>query len=100
MARFSDFWNFAVAIICMVLVILRMFRTALRRLTIARALAMAICCAAQRNAVPTRCFGRQYQGRQMIAMGGLDANDRIPTTASQGPHPGEAQQTDHHGGTE
>jgi hypothetical protein len=36
----SDFWNLAVAIICMVLVILRMLRTALRRLTIARALAM------------------------------------------------------------
>src|SRR5438067_8451737 len=42
MARFSDFWNFAVAIICMVLVILRIFRTALRRLTIARALAIAL----------------------------------------------------------
>ena len=41
-ARFSDFWNFAVAIICIVLVILRMFRTALRRLTIARALAIGI----------------------------------------------------------
>src|SRR3954464_11680518 len=40
-ARFSDFWNFAVAIICIVLVILRMFRTALRRFTIARALAIA-----------------------------------------------------------
>ena len=39
-ARFSDFWNFAVAIICIVLVIFRMFRTALRRFTIARALAM------------------------------------------------------------
>src|SRR5688572_8225194 len=41
-ARFSDFWNFAVAIICIVLVILRMFRTALRRFTIARALAMVV----------------------------------------------------------
>jgi len=39
-ARFSDFWNFAVAIICMVLVIFLMFRTALRRFTIARALAI------------------------------------------------------------
>src|SRR5688500_9043515 len=39
-ARFSDFWNFAVAIICIVLVIFLMLRTALRRFTIARALAM------------------------------------------------------------
>ena len=39
-ARLSDFWNFAVAIICIVLVILRIFRTALRRFTIARAFAM------------------------------------------------------------
>src|SRR3954447_25945163 len=39
-ARLRDFWNLAVAIICMVLVILRMLRTALRRLTIARALAI------------------------------------------------------------
>ena len=41
-ARLRDFWNFAVAIICIVLVILRMFRTALRRLTIARAFAMRL----------------------------------------------------------
>ena len=41
-ARFSDFWNFAVAIICMVRVILRMFRTALRRFMMARALAMVL----------------------------------------------------------
>src|SRR5439155_21611413 len=39
-ARLSDFWNLAVAIICMVLVIFLMLRTALRRLTIARALAI------------------------------------------------------------
>src|SRR3954471_7703072 len=39
-ARLRDFWNLAVAIICMVLVILRMLRIDLRRLTIARALAM------------------------------------------------------------
>ena len=39
-ARLSAFWNLAVAIICIVLVILRMLRTALRRLTIARALAI------------------------------------------------------------
>ena len=39
-ARLSDFWNFAVAIICIVLVIFRMFRTALRRFTIARAFAI------------------------------------------------------------
>ena len=35
--RLSDFWNLAVAIICIVLVIFRMFRTALQRFTIARA---------------------------------------------------------------
>src|SRR5688500_2580495 len=49
-ARFSDFWNFAVAIICIVLVIFLMFRTALRRFTIARALAMGFPC-------PSRWFG-------------------------------------------
>src|SRR5688500_4582281 len=41
-ARLSDFWNFAVAIICIVLVIFLMLRTALRRFTIARAFAMGV----------------------------------------------------------
>src|SRR3954449_10324542 len=51
-ARFSDFWNFAVAIICIVLVIFRMFRTALRRFTIARALAMAPQTFLQKSRIP------------------------------------------------
>src|SRR5262249_32257520 len=55
-ARLSDFWNFAVAIICIVLVIFLMFRTALRRLTIARALAIGREMVAERE--------KRYEARQ------------------------------------
>ena len=50
-ARLSDFWNFAVAIVYIVLVILWMFRTALRRFTIARAVAMG----QGTHPIPRRC---------------------------------------------
>src|SRR5688500_5249639 len=57
-ARLSDFWNLAVAIICMVLVILRMLRTAFRRLTIARALGMSYATLQCRGGAER--FGRNY----------------------------------------